>query len=89
MLLAPNLFYMTHCRGRRCATPVTCAKNAKQKLPQRRREVCGFVKKICGVGTEEKKTACGRRRRAAYGKPYAADAVVDFVLKTLDGLDHN
>lgn len=58
------------------------------KIAATPQEVCGFVKKYAELGTEEK-NSLRRRRRAAYGKPYAADAVADFVLKTLDGLDHN
>ena len=58
------------------------------KIAATPQEDCGFVKKYAELGTEEK-NSLRRRRRAAYGKPYAADAVADFVLKTLDGLDHN
>lgn len=49
-------------------------------------EVCGFVKKYAGLDTKAKNDL-RHRRREVYGKPFAADAVADFVLKTLDGLD--
>ena len=49
-------------------------------------EVCGFVKKYAALDTEAK-NELRHRRREVYGKPFAAAAVADFVLKTLDGLD--
>lgn len=49
-------------------------------------EVYGFVKKYAQLDINAKNDL-RHRRREAYGKPYAADAVAGFVLKTLNGLD--
>lgn len=56
------------------------------KIAATPQEVCGFVKKYAELSTEAK-NSLRHRRREVYGKPFAADAIADFVLKTLNTLD--
>ncbi len=60
--------------------------HCEAKIASNPKEVCEFVKKYAGLDIDEK-NALRHRRREVYGKPYAADAVAGFVLKTLDSLD--
>lgn len=60
--------------------------SCEAKIAATPQEVCGFVKKYAELDTDAK-NALRRRRREAYGIPHAADAIADYVLKTLDGLD--
>lgn len=56
------------------------------KIAATPQEVCEFVKKYAELDIEAK-NSLRHRRREVYGKPYAADAVADFVLKTINTLD--
>lgn len=60
--------------------------NCEAHIAAAPQDVCRLVKKYAELDTDAK-NSLRRRRREVYGKPYAADAITDFVLKTLNTLD--